>query len=116
MSFYGASDLSCPNDTDKFSVSNNKAQLTYKVGLMSGREMSLLNNDNVRKTGQTYWLASPLDFAYYYAGGRGVGTYGSMDSHGVDSVYGVRPAVSLKPGITYSTGDGSMSNPYVVAD
>ena len=114
MYFYGASDLSCPNDTDKFSVSNNKAKLTYKVGLMSYYEMYLLNNSHARKTGQNYWPASPSYFYYNGAVGWGVVTNGIMDVSSVSLSSGVRPAVSLKPGITYSTGDGSMATPYIV--
>ena len=111
------SDLSCTNTTDKFSVSNNNAKLTYKVGLMSSPEMNILNNSNARKTGQYYWLASPYYFYNYYncASGRVVNADGDMHYSNVGGAGGVRPAVSLKPGITYSTGDGSMSNPYVVA-
>ena len=111
------SDLSCTNTTDKFSVSNNNAKLTYKVGLMSSPEMNILNNSNARKTGQYYWLASPYYFYNYYncASGRVVNANGDMHYSNVGGAGGVRPAVSLKPGITYSTGDGSMSNPYVVA-
>ena len=114
MYFYGASDLSCPNDTDKFSVSNNKAQLTYKVGLMSYREMNLLSNSNARKTGKYYWLASPESFHSDYARGWRVGSDGFMSSYSVNDSYGVRPAVSLTPGTRYSDGDGSMANPYIV--
>ena len=114
MYFYGASDLSCPNDTDKFSVSNNKAQLTYKVGLMSYREMNLLSNSNARKTGKYYWLASPDSFYSDYARGWRVGSDGFMSSYSVNDSYGVRPAVSLTPGTRYSDGDGSMEHPYIV--
>ena len=114
MLFYGASDLSCPNDTDKFSVSNNKAQLTYKVGLMSYREMQLLNNSNARETGQDYWLASPNYFDNYDAYEWYMSSVGYMGSYHVYSALGVRPAVSLISGIRYSTGDGSMANPYIV--
>ncbi|MBR1718117.1 MAG: hypothetical protein IJ715_02465, partial [Bacilli bacterium] len=103
------------NDTDKFSVSNNKAQLTYKVGLMSYREMNLLNNSNARKTGQYYWLASPYYFSVNSAVEWLVGSNGNMDSgYGVYYTRGVRPAVSLTPGTRYSDGDGSMANPYKV--
>ena len=35
-------DLSCTNVTDMFSVSNEQAKLTYKVGLMSSPEMNIL--------------------------------------------------------------------------
>ena len=117
MSFYGASDLSCPNDTDKFSVSNNKAKLTYKVSLMSYREMNLLNNSNARKTGQNYWLASPSYFDatdIYGALGRFVYSNGDMGGSYVNDTFGVRPAVSLTPGTCYSDGDGSMEHPYII--
>ena len=113
MYFYGASDLSCPNDTDKFSVSNSKAKLTYKVGLMSYPEMNLLNNANARKTGQWYLLASPYNFGAYSVGKWSVNTSGNMNIH-EGYADGVRPAISLKPGTTYSTGDGSKANPYIV--
>ena len=115
MYFYGASDLSCPNDTDKFSVSNNKAKLTYKVGLMSYREMNLLNNSNARKTGQYYWLASPRCFSNGSAVEWGVSAVGDMGGNYVGGAFGVRPAVSLTPGTCYSDGDGSMANPYIVS-
>ena len=108
------SDLSCTNTTDQFSISNNNAKLTYKVGLMSSPEMNILNNSNARKTGQYYWLASPYYFSDYVAGGRSVYTGGGMNVNGVGNACGVRPAVSLTPGIEYSDGDGSMANPYKV--
>ena len=111
------SDLSCTNTTDKFSVSNNSAKLTYKVGLMSSPEMNILNNNNARNTGQRYWLASPSHHLYppaYFS--RGVDNEGKMSSFLIFlDLYGVRPAISLIPGIEYVSGDGSMANPYVVA-
>jgi hypothetical protein len=106
--------LSCTNVTDKFSVSNSSAELTYKVGLMSSPEMNLLNQSNARKTGQVYWLVSPLYFINYGAYGRYVTSDGSWGGYYVDFAYGARPAVSLIPGIEYTSGDGSMANPYVV--
>ncbi len=104
-------DLSCANITDKFSVSNNSAKLTYKVGLATLPEMNLLNQGNARVTGQKYWILSPS----YYSNGsymNYVDTNGSFI--GGKDEYGVRPAISLKPGLKYSSGDGSMANPYVV--
>ena len=111
---YSVSDLSCTNTTDKFSVSNSNAQLTYKVGLMSGPEMNIMNKSNARKTGQSYWLASPGYFGSFSAFDRSVYPDGIMGSYNVYSPYGVRPAVSLRPGTRYSAGDGSMANPYIV--
>ena len=107
------SDLSCTNITDQFSISNNSAKLTYKVGLMSSPEMNILNNSNARKTGQYYWLASPSYF-FDNAYGRNVYAGGSMSYLNVYYTSGVRPAVSLTPGTRYSDGDGSMEHPYVV--
>ncbi len=109
------SDLSCTNTTDRFSVSNPSATLTYKVGLLSSPEMNILNNENVRKTGKGYWLASPYYFNIAYcAYCRVVYDDGSMYSFSVTYVRGVRPAISLKPGTEYASGTGSMADPYVV--
>ena len=81
---------------------------------MSYGEMNLLGNANIRKTGQYYWLASPGYFSNDGAVGRAVDTRGSMGYNYVNGAVGVRPAVSLTPGIEYSDGDGSMANPYKV--
>ncbi|MBR1937052.1 MAG: hypothetical protein IJ842_05090 [Bacilli bacterium] len=110
-----SSDLSCTNTTDKFSVSNNKAKLTYKVGLMSSSEINILNNDNVRKAGRYYWLASPYFFnIIYYAYSCVVTSSGHLSNDGIYFSQGLRPAVSLKPGTVYLSGDGFMEHPYVV--
>lgn len=110
------SDLSCANVTDQFSTQNEKAKLTYPVGLMTSPEMNLLGNRELRRTGQLYWLASPYCFDGGNANGRYVYSAGTMDVNiVVDYVSGVRPAVSLKPGTEYSSGNGSMESPYVVA-
>ena len=61
------------------------------------------------------WLASPDCFNDSGAYGRVVGTDGGVNYiNTVGQAYGVRPAVSLKPGIEYSDGDRSMANPYKV--
>ncbi|MBR1385425.1 MAG: BspA family leucine-rich repeat surface protein [Bacilli bacterium] len=104
-------DLICTNITDKFSASNNSAKLTYKVGLISAPEMNLLNNNNVRKNTNTYYTISPnyndssLFFNTILSGGI------ISTSHITNSI---RPVISLIEGIEYITGDGSMTNPYVV--
>ncbi|MBR1386553.1 MAG: BsaA family SipW-dependent biofilm matrix protein [Bacilli bacterium] len=112
--YNSTTDLSCTNETDKFSVSNDKAKLTYKVGLMSNPEMNLLNNSNIRKTGQWYWLASPNYFYNSSANGRHVNPNGSLSSDNVNLEDGARPAISLVSDIKYISGDGSMANPYIV--
>ncbi len=118
--FPGTSDLKCSNITDQYSVSNPSAKLTYKVGLMSGPEMNIMNNKNARDSGNAYLLGSPLDFYdyHYFAAsslivGGGV-ISGNNDGVGVLEASGVRPAISLKPDTEYVAGDGSMANPYIV--
>ena len=107
-------DLSCTKTTDQFTTTNTKAKLSYPVGLITSPEMYLLNNNNARKTGQYYWLGSPYYFGYLYANERYVNTSGDMY---IDFVYvtrGSRPAVSLAAGTEFTTGDGTMNNPYVI--
>ena len=109
-------DLSCPNVLDQFSVSNTNAQLTYKVGLMTSPEMSLLNQNNARVTTDYYWLGSPNFYSDLYAFSRVVASAGRINDNSYVSsgTVGVRPSVSLIPGTEYASGDGSMTNPYVV--
>ena len=37
-------DLSCARSLDKFSISNQNAKLTYKVGALTAPEVNILNN------------------------------------------------------------------------
>ena len=109
------SDLSCTNTTDKFSLSNTKAKLTYPVGLLTYPETYLLNNSNIRKTGKVFWLGSPNIFYYDYPAVRRVYTTGDNESsHVGNTASGLRPAVSLATGTEYTSGSGSMADPYVV--
>ncbi len=113
-----SNDLSCTYDTDKFSINNNKARLTYKVGLMTVSEMNLLGNDKARKDNDysSSWLLSPHSFmngtpsgTVYY-----LGYDGSLNNYTTGSSNRVKPAISLVANIEFSTGDGSLENPYIV--
>ena len=108
-------DLSCTNEVDKFSVSNNRAKQKYKVGLITNPEMRLLNNSKIRATNVYYLFGSPKSFDHNYAYIFRVNYLGEVESSGVSNTHGVRPSVSLKPGIEYTSGDGSMVNPYIVS-
>ncbi len=119
----GNSGMGCSNITDQFSVSNPKAPLTYPVGLMTVAEMSLINNNNLKK-GSDSWLMKPIGFTANYAdvsiirgyngSFAGIDNDGRSSGHKVTNTIGVRPAISLKPGIEYTSGDGSRTNPYIV--
>ena len=111
--------LACTNETDRFSMSNSKAKLTYPVGLLSAPEVWLAyRNASLStyylKTGNWFWLASPNYFDFGSTYSRFVDNSGRVLSTNVISTLGVRPVVSLKPGTGYTSGDGSYTNPFVV--
>ena len=81
---------------------------------MSSPEMNIINNSNALKTGKTYWLASPYYFDVSYIYNSSINELGRMGSSHVSYSNGVRPAISLKPGTEYASGDGSMTSPYIV--
>ncbi len=108
------SDLSCTNETDQFSTLNSKAQLIYKVGLISSPEVKLLSNVKACATGMDYWLFSPHFFNQNRPAVRRMSSLGILGNYIVQASHGVRPAISLKPGTTYTSGDGSMASPYIV--
>ena len=112
---YSNHNLNCINITDKFSLANPKARLTYPVGLLTYPEANLLGYSSVRKTGNSYRLFSPECFfttSYGYI--RLVDSDGDYSSGFINNDTGVRPAISLKPGTKYISGDGSKENPYIV--
>ena len=112
--YYAYRRLICTNTTDSFSLSNDKAKLTYPVGLISAPEMLLLNNKNLIKTGQIYWMNSPMSFQNGSPNLNIVDPTGAFFLGMVAGNFGVRPSVSLKPGTEYTSGDGSMTNPFIV--
>ena len=81
---------------------------------MTSPEMNLLNNGNARVSAYDYWLGSPDYYDYYGAYGHYASTTGSTGYSNINNNNDVRPSVSLTPGTEYTSGDGSMTNPYVV--
>ena len=113
--------LACANETDRFSVNNSKAKLTYPVGLLSAPEVRLAyrnasSSTYYLKTGNIYWLASPSYFDYVDAYGRVVNATGYISNYNASLAGGARPSVSLKPGTEYVSGDGSFTKPFVIGD
>jgi len=100
-------DLSCNNITDKFSTLNSKAPLKYPIGLITASELKLMGV--AADTGWEYWTASPVRFEPEYAL-----AYNSNGETPVSEALGVRPVISLIPGIEYTDGDGSMRSPYLI--
>ena len=99
---------------------NNK--LDYPVGLLTADELTYAgakarteNTNYYLSTGQTYHLLSPYRFgdnsaAVFYVYENGM----LRSSYRVNSKYGIRPTISLKPDIVYTMGNGTPSNPYVI--
>ena len=78
------------------------------------------NSANGSSTGSTWWwLLSPYRWSGSDARVFGVGgsSYpGRLSGLDVYDTYGVRPAISLKSCIKYSTGDGSAGTPYTIEE
>ena len=101
--------LTCNRKTDKFSIYNVDAPLKYKVGLITYGELEVLNNDKFLYLNRNnrFWTITP-------AGNNSINITGYMCGTSSSNVEGVRPVISLRPGIEYSDGDGSMEHPYII--
>ena len=112
-----SSNLTCQNRNDRFSVNkeNGNGALRYPVGLITSQETSLAyNGKSPLASGNVYWGLSPLYFNNNIAYGSFVYTIGDYRRYDVSNSYGVRPAVSLRAGLEYMSGDGSSDYPYVI--
>ena len=126
----------CATTEDKFTVdtSTGNGKLTYPIALMTADEVAFAggvdatnaetwyyyNSANGSSTGSTWWwLLSPDFWDDRYAfvfGVDGSSSPGRLASYRVGSTYGVRPAISLKSCVKYSTGNGSASDPYTIKE
>ena len=120
--------LKCAQDNDKFTVntSNGNGALTYPVGLITADEMvyaggkyysssSDANGSFYLYTGKSYWALSPFDFLYPFADEFGLSSGGHLHSSTVNTPRGVRPSVSLQPGIGMTGGgSGTAADPFVI--
>ena len=115
--------FSCVNDADKFTVdsSNGNGLLTYPVALLTGDEIMIaggFGKDTIAGyylyTNQTWWTLSPADID---SGSHGfyIDSDGILSTCLVSDSRGVRPALVLLPGTKITSGDGSMSSPFVVS-
>ena len=127
----------CTATEDKFTVdtSTGNGKLTYPIALMTADEVSFAgglygtnaptwyyyNSAKGSSTGSTYWwLLSPSFWYGSYAYVFGVyGSSGPGDlsgNFGVLSTSRVRPVISLKSCIKYSTGNGTPETPYEIVE
>ena len=126
----------CSATEDKFTVDSSagNGKLTHPIALMTADEVSFAgglwatnaqtwyyyNSANKSSTGSTWWwLLSPFSWNGSRAvvfGVRGSSYPGYLSGFIVNSTDGVRPAVSLKSCVKYSSGDGSASAPYTILE
>ena len=121
--------LKCQNARDKFTTEtiNGNGALKYPVGLITADEMAYAggkywsssadeNGSFYLYTGQYYWSLSPFYFAVsnvYEFVLASVGLLSGNDVNGVGRGNGVRPSVSLQPGIEVR-GSGTAADPFVI--
>ena len=105
--------LSCNNVTDRFSVNNNKAKLTYPIGLLTEPERALMGKDYASAQ-HTYWLMSPAGGRYDLVGVRFVNASGGSLASDLDDFGDIRPVIALKPGVEVSEGNGTYNTPYII--
>ena len=125
----------CTNSKDAFSGSNSEAKLTYPIGLMTTDEIAFAggvwktnaptwyykNSTGESITGSTdWWSLSPMGWEGHFSSSWRV--YGSSNPGYLfnnvvnNAPIGVRPAISLKSCIKYSTGNGTPEIPYEIVE
>ena len=125
----------CTDIRDAFSVDNENAKLDYPVALMTADEIAyaggvalqkmstpyawFISNSTGTEVTTSWWSLSPnnwvgsFSFAYVFLWSSGIA---NLNRHLVKNTSGVRPVLSLKSCIKYSTGNGSASNPYTIKE
>jgi hypothetical protein len=117
--------LTCPNKHDRFTVDDTgvgNGDLTYPVSLITIDEVEMAGadwNENTSYylyTGSSYWTVSADYFFGAIAGGFDVYLDGRLYSSDVDiSVIGLRPVINLNTGTLFTSGDGTVTNPFVIS-
>ena len=115
--------LKCQNTRDKFttSTSNGNGSLTYPVGLITADEIvyaggkyTAQNSTFYLNCGTNFWALSPSYFTSSKAYEFYLTSDGNLNSNIVNYSNGVRPSVSLQPGIAMTGGSGTATDPFVI--
>ena len=120
--------LKCQNARDKFTteIINGNGALEYPVGLITADEMAYAGGKYLNRssesnrsfylyTGQNYWALSPYGFSTSTANEFTLNSVGNLVNTYLSKSYGVRPSVSLQPGIEVTGGSGTTTDPFVIA-
>ena len=123
----------CTDIRDAFSAENTSAKLDYPISLMTADEIAFaggvafqtmntpyawfISNSVGTQVSSFWWSLSPDSwgsgraYVWYWNSGN----VNLRDSY-VGSTNAVRPAISLKSCIKYSTGDGTSESPYEIVE
>jgi len=122
-----APSLSCINSMGGLVPTNND-QYVVPVALITADESAFAGgvrnytanpcNGHWLTTGQLYWTMSP-DYMDPYAVMFVVEPSGNLGTGGpyqgtVSGIFGIRPVIALKSNVVSSSGNGSLSSPYIV--
>ena len=119
----GTPTVTCSNKNDSFTVTeseNGNGALTYPVGLLTtdeinlaGGQLTIENKKYYLYSGHYWWTMSPFGFYGGYATDSIVNSGGNLNYNGANNINGIRPSISLKPGVKIADGgDGSSTTPY----
>ena len=123
----------CTDIRDAFSVDNTNAKLDYPISLMTADEIAFAGGVTFKKMNTPYawfisnsagtqvsgswWSLSPYDWnlsrAFVWDWDF---SNADLGSGGVSNAVGVRPVISLKVYIKYSTGNGTPETPYEIVE
>ena len=127
----------CTNISDKFTADSNtgNGNLTYPIGLITADEISFAggvynlnatswyyyNSAKGSSTGEKYWWTMTPASAWNGSNARTLMVNGSMlpgmlSSENVSTSLAIRPVISLKSCVKYSSGDGSSGSPYTILE
>ena len=111
----GNKNLYCVQESDRFSVNNEKAKLTYPIGLLTENERQLMGNNYAKVVQNWWWMMSANQFTLSLANGMSVNDGGARHYDGpIRAGWGVRPLVTLATGIDIVGGLGTVESPYVI--
>ena len=127
----------CTDIRDAFSVDNTSAKLDYPISLMTADEIAYAGGVAYKKMNTPYawfdlnsvgsevsyvwWSLSPSKLIQFWGPCTSVWNWSSSSDtylfdYRVSLTYTVRPVLSLKSCIKYSTGNGSASDPYTIKE
>ena len=117
--------LVCPRQIDSFTVniSNGNGNLTYPVGMITADEIVYVgvplfatNTSCYLYNGVDNLSISPGDIGSWTSFSFSLTRSGQFSiGGGLNSLFGVRPVVSLKQGIAISGGIGTAESPFVIS-